>query len=474
MDRLLQQIALGFVAAFRVSAVAVCIMLLVFPAFKGVWLGYAPIAVGGVLLFWVVRVQQPLSKALMQLSAGKFILLLCAIPAIAQVALIFIFRSEPVFDGFFVYCEAKTWAESGGINPLTYYAPGQIWYYAMFFRLFGPSVYVAQLCQIPLAALIPVVSWRIARYGVSEDRARMVAALIAIYPGLLLYILVTPYYFYLYMLMILLIVWSWLRVLNRSDTCAAPLWGGLAAGWGALTKPTLLVAPLQTLFFWMVAGGTFGHRRRWLACLMFTVVMAAVIAPWTMRNKRVFGEPVLINTSGPLVFYSANNPESDGLYSPIPDQAQLESPADMLAHMAYCNEQAWAFIREQPTAFARLVWLKLLHTWGTETTFVELINFSGASLGVFDPLLRFIVQIGWAALVIAWMMVAMRAVWLRIPPHALEISAGIFVLSKFLVYSVYEGGARHHMPVIPLLIVYIAVMMSAHELWCRDRKKSIH
>ncbi len=454
MDGLIQIIARLFTGVFRISALAVGGMLLVFPAFKGMWLGYVPLAVGGLLLYALYRFHPVLFRLLGPMSERAFIALICLVPAVMQLALIMFFRSAPTFDGYFVYREAVTLAETGRMHPLTYYAPAQIWYFAFFFKIFGPSPLVAQICQIPLAALIPLVSYAIGCRVASRDRARLAAVLVALYPGLLLYVLVTPYYFYMYTLATLMIVWSWLRVAQGENVWRSAVYGGLAAGWGALTKATLLVAPLQTIFFWVVTAGTVKGTRRWLAWLLFIAVMAGVVAPWTLRNHRVFGETVLINTSGPLVFYSANNPESDGLYSPLPDQARVETPKEMLAHMAWCNEQAWDFIREHPASFARLVWLKLLHTWGTETTFVELINRDGAPLGWLDPALRFLVQIGWAALVFLWVYRAAGALWYRLPPSMLEIATGIFVLSKFLIYSVYEGGARHHMPIILLLTLY--------------------
>ncbi len=455
--------ALMFAGAFRLSAVAVVGMLLIFPAFKGMWLGYVPLLLGGVLLYGLARAGAGMDRTrfrerLCALGERAFLTWLCATPAMIQLVLVMAFRSAPTFDGLFVYREAVTLAETGRMDPLTYYAPAQIWYFAFFFKLFGPSTLLAQICQIPLAVLIPLVSYSIGCRVMSRGRARVAAVLIALYPGLLLYVLVTPYYFYMYTLAILLIVWSWLRVAQGENIWRSAVYGGLAAGWGALTKATLLVAPVQAIFFWLVTAGTFKGARRWLAWLLFIAVMAGVVAPWTLRNHRVFGEAVLINTSGPLVFYSANNPESDGLYSPVPDEAHIETPQEMLAHMDWCNEQAWEFIREKPASFARLVWLKLLHTWGTETTFVELINRDGASLGWLDPALRFIVQIGWAALVFMWAYRAAGALWFRLPPTALEVATGIFVLSKFLIYSIYEGGARHHMPALPLLLLYVVAL----------------
>lgn len=453
------------IISFRLAALLVLAMVLVFPAFKGVWIGYVPV-LGGAALWWTARCYGSKWTAwLAHWPVAGYGVVLMAIPLVIQLALILWFQSEPRYDGLFVYREAVTLVETGQMNPLTYYAPGQVWYFAAFFYLFGVSPLVAQLCQLPLALGIVLISYRLAlRWsgdsgGAGLGRARAAVLCVAFYPGLLLYVLVTPYYYYLYTLMILLWVWAWHRLMTPEATGSPQGWrcniltivvGGLAAGFGALTKATLLVAPLQMLCgLWL--ADTSDNRRRLLGWGGMTLVMGITLLPWVMRNQQVFGEPVLVNTAGPLVFYSANNPYTDGLYSAIPDEVALETPQDMLAHRAYCREQAWSFIRSHPGRFVQLIGLKLLHTWGTETTFVELINRQGTRIGVLDPAMRFGVQVGWSALVMAWAAQAWVHLRQRRRWTNCEIILAILVLSKFLIYSLYEGGARHHMPVVPLL-----------------------
>lgn len=460
MKRLAQRMPLWFCMVFRAGALWVLSLLLYFPAFKGVWAGYAPILCGGLLLGVLTSAGAArLASRLAKINTLVFVVALVLLPVVIQSALVIAFRSQPSFDGLFVFREAVELLNTGRMNPLTYYPPAQVWYYAIFFKGFGVSHLTAQLCQIPLAALLPVLIYLIGRQVGSARTARGAALGVALYPSLSLYVLVTPYYFYLYTAFVLLMVWSWLRLQARERDWLSALWGGWAAGCGALAKAVLLIAPLQTIFFLMASAGMFFHRRIWAVWTLFSLAMFATLLPWTVRNVRVFGEPVIICTSGPMVAYSANNPHSNGLYSALPDTAHLETPPDMLAHGKWCREQAWTFIRSQPTAFVRLAWRKMLHTWGTETSYVELINFHGHSLGKWDLALRFLIQTGWAALVLAWATTASLALLRRTPPSALEIATGIIILSKFMIYSVYEGGARHHLPAVPLLILLVAAMI---------------
>ncbi len=448
------------VVLFRLAAILVLACLTYFPAFKGVWAGYVPIAAAAVLV-WLISVRgtrdNPLPAVLSGMRETRFTVLLLALPAVIQVGLILLFRSESSFDGFFVMRDADQFVRTGVMPPLTYYAPAQVWYYAVFFRLFGTHDWVAQLCQVPLACGIVWAGYRLAGRFMPGPHARTAALGMALYPTFLTYVLVTPYYYYLYTLMIMLMVLAWVAVAQGAGGKGAAFAGGLCAGFGALTKATFLVAPVQTLCLWILSAGRLFGKRIWIAWTLFVVAMVLVIFPWTVRNIRVFGEPVLINTSGGLVLYSANNPESDGLYSPIPDQVEIDSPREMLAYSRWCTEQAVAFIREHPGHFAYLAGMKMLHTWGTETTYTELVNRRGRRIPWLDQGLRMVSQTGWAMLVFMWAGVSIRALRRREPPDLLELAVAILVLSKFIIYSVYEGGMRHHLPVVPLLIMWVVM-----------------
>ena len=443
-------------AIFRLAGPAVLAMLLAFPLYKGRPSGWLPLsvaaAVAGLLLFRKTR--------LPSLPPRRFLALVLGIPALLQAALVLWLRPDPAFDGLFVLQEAERLARTGEMSALTYYAPGQIWYYALLFKIFGASPLVAQLGQIPLFLGMILALHAIARRALPPLPARAATLAMAYYPSMILYALVTPYYFYLYTLMILLMAGRWLAV-ARGGGAGAGFAGGLAAGFGALTKAVLLVAPAQALAFWLLSARSFFQRRVWAAWLAFILGLLIVIAPWAWRNRQVLGEPVLVCTSGPLVLWSANNPDSDGLYSALPDMTRIETPEEMLRHMRYCRDQAKAFILFHPGQFIRLAGRKLLHTWGTETSYVELINRGGAPLGPLDPAFRFIAQVGWGTLVWLWAFVAARALIRRRPATSVELATAILVLSKWVIYSFYEGGARHHLPVVPMLILYVVSELAA-------------
>lgn len=133
MHRLAESLIWMLVTAFRFVAIAVAIMLFVFPAYKGVWAGYLPLLLAAILLRGGEGFYNLIQSGLQSFSEARYYVLLLILSVGIQFALILIFRPEPASDGFFVYREACRLLETGGMDPLTYYAPAQIWYYALFF-----------------------------------------------------------------------------------------------------------------------------------------------------------------------------------------------------------------------------------------------------------------------------------------------------------------------------------------------------
>ena len=460
---------------FRCFGLSVLGLLLFFPAYKGIWSAYLLLAIGIPLSVMLHRFIEREAAPLSGLPSGVSWLAALAAPTLVQLVLILWLRPEPAFDGLFVFQEAVFFFETGVMPPLTYYPPAQTWWYALWFRFFGASPLVAQISQIPLHAAVTLLTYGLARATIGS-RARFAALLVAWYPSFVAYVLTTPYYHYLYTALVTATAWAWIASLRHPIHGFV---GGLASGLGALTKATQLIAPVQAAVFWALAcwpdrtghgaftegvsdAGTpqsdrppsaIGVRRIGALLLLFVMGMALMIGPWTLRNWRVFGTPVLVCTSGGLVLHSANNPQSNGLYSPVPDQTRVETPGEMLAHSRASADAAKQFIRENPWRFFQLMWIKVLHTWGGEATFAELINHRGRPLSRVGDAFKALFFLGWSVVVSLW---AIRA-WCRLrscaPVTALEIAVAVVIGSNLVVYAVFEGGDRHHLPFVPLLIV---------------------
>ncbi|HMP88961.1 MAG TPA: glycosyltransferase family 39 protein [Kiritimatiellia bacterium] len=441
------------IRAFPLLVVA---CLLYFPAYKGILLGYIPVSLGLHATIILVRKKDALLHFIGTRSFPVLALWLYGIPALIQLLLVVIFNSAPMFDGLFVYQHAVKLVETGEMDPLTYYPPAQTWWYALWFSVFNSSVLIAQLSQIPLSLLVTWSTWRLARTCMPYNAATAVALLVAWYPSFIGYVLTTPYYHYLYTLLTVLMVWGLLTFRHHLSQYHVFL-AGVAAGLGALTKAVQLIAPLQVITWVFVLACATSFRdviKTWRAGIMvFVAGMLLMLSPWMLRNWFVFQDIVPVCTSGGLVLYSANNPESNGLYSALPDQVIINTPREMLEHSRWCSEQAKAFMVEHRDVFLRLVGIKFIHTWGGEATFTDLMNWHGESRWWIKQGFSFVFMFGWSLLVFAWVYTAWRAVRGRFRLSSYEILAGVIIISNAVVYVVFEGGDRHHLPLVPLIAV---------------------
>jgi len=97
--------------------------------------------------------------------------------------------------------------------------------------------------------------------------------------------------------------------------------------------------------------------------------------------------------------------------------------------------------------------VKFLHTWGVEATFVELMNHKGSTPARMQDGLTLIYMTGWAALGLFWFLLVLNSIFKKHPVTSIELLVGVIILSNALVYVVFEGGDRHHLPMVPLIIV---------------------
>jgi hypothetical protein len=96
---------------------------------------------------------------------------------------------------------------------------------------------------------------------------------------------------------------------DRSGAVPVAL-AGLAAGAGALVRPAMLFfLPLAVLLLVRRSPDAATGIRR---ALLFAVLAAAAIAPWTLRNAAVHGRVILIASEGGVTFWTGNHREAIG------------------------------------------------------------------------------------------------------------------------------------------------------------------
>lgn len=194
----------------------------------------------------------------------------------------------------------------------------------------------ARLIQAVLAGVLqPVLTWRIGKRLFGSRVGLIAAALSAVYVYFFYYggALMTETFY------ILAILWALDLVTSLGGSDATPslrrprswlpwLALGLAFGAAALLRQLILfVVPIALAWMLLVrrergvALPAPERSRRLTATALgmaiSLVVVAALIAPWTIRNERAFGRFVLLNTNDGYVFFWANHPIYGTNFIPI-------------------------------------------------------------------------------------------------------------------------------------------------------------
>ena len=159
------------------------------------------------------------------------------------------------------------------------------------------------------------------------------------------------------------------------ETLSGPRLLGIGAliGAAALGKPNLLVlAPVL-----LIGIGFLRPIRRpaswpWRRGLLFVLGMLVVISPFTLRNRIVGGDWVLISSNGGINLFIGNNPTANGGFSvPTAMQYDLEESSRQVAAQAEGRDvkpsevsrfwagRAWAFFTQRPAEAGKLFLRKL-------------------------------------------------------------------------------------------------------------------
>lgn len=158
--------------------------------------------------------------------------------------------------------------------------------------------------------------------------------------------------------------------LDLAETGTTKRWLGLGALWGlaALTNPALL----SVLPFTMAYAAYVNRRagRQWLRGLsLASVLFAAIIAPWLIRNEIVFGHPVFLRSNYWFEFHLGNYHYSNGMG--FSGKHPTKNPREMRHYMAlgeqgyiqWAKNDAWQFVRQYPAEFWNLTFHRVWWFW---------------------------------------------------------------------------------------------------------------
>jgi hypothetical protein len=317
-----------------------------------------------------------------------------------------------------------------------------------------------KIAQSIVGALGVWVIGLLARRAAGPAAGVAAAAIASLYPPLVwicAYVLSEALYSTMALITVLLLDLA----LDRAERAGTRSWirrgGLLAVAAGAGAGAAILVRPAMLFFlplaaFWMAA-----HRHVALAAALLATAML-VVAPWTVRNLRVYDRFVLVASEGGVTFWTGNHPlaRGEGDLAANPDIKAAEI-AFRAAHPGLTAEEleplyyreAFGYIRAHPGW-----WLGLL----LKKAFFTVVP-AGPSYTLHSTLYR-VSSIASYVILLPFALFGIRA-WRRGAhrPEALFLLAA----SALIVCLLFFPQERFRIPVIdPTMIVCAGIWCGTH------------
>ncbi|MFH1279808.1 MAG: glycosyltransferase family 39 protein [Candidatus Eisenbacteria bacterium] len=351
-------------------------------------------------------------------------------------------------------------------------------------RIFGEGMIAIRLGQIAISLVIVWAAMILGR-RVGDLRTGVYAGLaVAVYPEFVAFpILAFSENLYVPFLIIALalLVSPGGSVPHRSIVAA-----GCFLGLSALSRSIAL--PI-TLF---LAGGMFvsGIRRGRLPIFRVALLLATtllVILPWTIRNYRVLGSFVLIDSDSALTLYSGNNPyipdwfaEGPATRRAVPEGEQfwrdnLPPPGvgpEGMRH-AFFRKLTLQYWKEHPGMAVRKSVLKLAKYIGEGSTGIRQVFADEEKLAVLPAWLTilnvFTVMVSMLAFTGAAVALVANRAW-KSEGKALLFA---FLLVNLIVHTLVYANARYRVPILPVLfILSVRVLLCRRSVWNVFRRQT--
>lgn len=352
------------------------------------------------------------------------------------------------------------WGKFAG-RPTAWMAPAYPWLIGQTFALLGtysvPAALALLAFQILVSALTCVLLYLVGRRIFGTGVGLLAALMYALFPQSIHFsaqkIWSTP----LYVLCLLAVVYLVLRLVDRPSLRAGVVLG-LALGLTALVD-ALIFAALPLLFAWFWFASPADRGKTILSLVSMAVVMALIIAPWLVRNYRVFDHATFIRTNFGNELFMGNNPLATGSvddHRVTGDRIAEILSDEELAYLRVANEaeynrfllgKAVDYIRDDPARFLQLTATRFVRFWTTIKPPVS-----------FQEKVAFVTYL--AVLILALMGLAKS-----------RLNRGVVLILILLMslpvpyYLTLAVHVRYRFPIVPLLMLF-----AAHALivgWCR-------
>ena len=329
-------------------------------------------------------------------------------------------------------------------------APAYIWLMAGVYGVVGHEPQAVRIVNALLGVLALWGLWRVAVRWLGRRYAFVVVALATIHPHLLM----LSGWLYTENLMVPLVVWAIERA-SATRTVRNGVIVGVMLGLRVLTRANFLpFAGLVGLWWLFVTPASSGGASRFLSAGVLLAITCLTVAPYILYLYGRYGHFIPIGLGG-YTFLWANNPEADGGFRA--DFTELRMVIDgqkvrvrdwLTAPNPVERDRkalrlALTWIRENPTDFLHLLWLKTrlsLSAFGLQEAgnrlLVRLLRFADGLYWLYLLLAHWGLFVGWRSHWRQWGLVALLEGWV------------------WLTIWLYAGGSRPLLPIQPFWVLF--------------------
>jgi 4-amino-4-deoxy-L-arabinose transferase-like glycosyltransferase len=392
-------------------------------------------------------------------------------------------RAEDLLDGKGYTGSYQSWVRHPGERQLqslpryrgAYQAPGYPAFVALVMALCGRDVLWVKAAQVLLGAATAYLLYALGRSWYGHAAGLAAGWFFALDPTLVAF---THYVFTETLFVFLFVAAASVAFRRRelSGPTRALAAGVLFAAAAYVKSSVIFLLPVLAAWFVWVHRESAARAARWAG--VAALAWALCVAPWTVRNWRVHGGFVLMDSSGAYNFWRGNQPNayarrranSDwNVRFAAPFEAYSMAPVSEVGGSTFVQYAAEAYatptptdlqvieaggraaldyIRDEPAWFLRRAWYKIVDLWNP-TSFV-MRHLEKQGYGEIPGWVE--TSLSWAAVLsyLATLAFALPALWaLRRDPYAQLVL--LLILYYTAVHAVTFGLTRFRLPVMPFL-----------------------
>lgn len=394
---------------------------------------------------------------------------LFAVALAARLAVGLALRAPPAWDGVLYERGALGLARGLGYScflfgpaadpsvPTAFYPVGYPAFLGALYRLFGVSPLVILVSGALLGAITVALSHRLALRCGPAPAAHLAALLFALAPGPVAFA-TTPMSETLWGALLTAVALVLARAPSPPRSWQLLLAGALLAAATYVRPQALLLAPILPALL----AGTPSLRLRRAA--LVTATVAALVAPWTLRNCLALDGCAIVSTNGGSNLAIGAVPRATGMYLTL---TRADGCGGVVGERA--RERCWQrvavqSVRRDPWRWVRLAWPKLYFTYANETFPADYLREAlpdrvDARL---NARLRDWMTWTWWPLWVLALVGALPLPWRRplAPAGALSLAT---VAATTATHLVVFGGDRYHLPLVGFMVALSAAAFRGRE-----------